>query len=232
MGLASVSLMLASGCNLASTGQNIQGKRHFDQGQYTQAISSFQQALQNNPRSADAWYNLGATYYYLGVQQRNADWLRQSDQFFRQALAIDPNHSDAWRSLAALTVQNGRIAEAFQLIDGWRASVPGSAEPVIELARMYREAGNVNAAKQLLVDALNLESTNARALKAMGQIREDAGEYQLALENYVRSYQSNNMQPDVAQKIAALQGTVRAAQVVPFQPGQSRLGSLNQYVPR
>ena len=97
---------------------------------------------------------------------------------------------------------------------------------------MYRETGNRAQATQLLSDALNVDSTNARALKAMGQMREEAGQYAMALENYVRSYQSNNLQTDVAQKIATLQGRVRSAQTIPFQPGQNRLGSLNQYVPR
>lgn len=225
-------LLLAGGCNLAATGNNMSGKRLFEQGQYAQAVDSFQRAIQNNPRSADAWYNLGATYYYVGKQQRNSTWLQQSDQMFRQALAVDPNHADSYRSLAALLVESGRSNEAFQLIESWRASAPDSAEPVIELARMYNEAGNRTQATQLLVAALNIDPNNARALKAMGKMREDSGEYQLALQNYIRSYQANNLQTDVAQRIAALQGTIRTTQVVPPAPGQARMGSVNRHVPR
>jgi Tfp pilus assembly protein PilF len=225
-------LLAVSGCGVASTGQNIQGKRMFEQGQYPQAIDAFQNAIRNNPRSADAWYNLGATYYYLGKQQRNVAWIQQADQYFRQALATDPSHADSWRSLASIMVESNRVQEAFQLIQSWRANAPGSAEPVIELARMNSEIGNQAIAKQLLVDALNIEPNNARALTAMGVLREQNGETQLALENYIRSYQANNMQPEVAKRIAALQGTIRTAQVVPFQPGQNRLGSAYQHVPR
>ena len=221
-----------SGCGVASTGQNIQGKRMFEQGQYAQAINAFQGAVQNNPRSADGWYNLGATYYYLGRAQKNSEWLQTADNYFRQALAVDPGHSDSWRSLAAMMVESNRTQEAFQLIQSWRANAPGSAEPVIELARMNSESGNLPAAKQLLVDALNIDPKNARALTALGVLREQSGETQLALENYIRSYQANNMQPEVAQRIAALQGTVQSAPVTPFQPGQSRLGSANQHIPR
>ncbi len=225
-------VVLSGGCNLASTGNNVQGKRLFDQGNYARAIESFQTAVQHNPRNADAWYNLGATYYYLGKQQRNAEWLQQADQLFRQALAADPNHADSWRSLAVLTVENGRTDEAFEMIKTWRASAPYSAEPVIELARMYSEAGNRTQASQLLSDALQIDPNNARALKAMGQMREQSGEMQLALQNYIRSYQANNLQADVAQKIASLQGTIRTTQAIPLQPGQNRLGQINQHVPR
>ena len=101
-------IMLLAGCNLASTGNNVQGKRLFDQGQYTQAMEAFQTAVEHNPRNADAWYNLGATYYYLGKQQRNVAWLNQADQLFRQALVVDPNHAHTWRSLTALMIENGR----------------------------------------------------------------------------------------------------------------------------
>lgn len=221
-----------SGCGVASTGQNIQGKRMFEQGQYAQAIDAFQGAVRNNPRGADGWYNLGATYYHLGRSQKNAEWLQTADQYFRQALVVDPGHADSWRSLAALMVESNRSQEAFQLIQSWRANSPGSAEPVIELARMSSESGNVPAAKQLLVDALNIDPNNARALTALGVLREQSGETQLALENYIRSYRANNMQPEVAQRIAALQGTVQSTQPASLQPGQSRLGSASQHVPR
>ncbi len=227
-----VAVAVLSGCNLASTGNNVQGKRLFDQGQYAQAIDSFQTAVEHNPRNADAWYNLGATYYYVGKQQRNTAWLQQADQLFRQALAADPNHADSWRSLAALTVESGHADEAFKMIQSWRDTAPGSAEPVIELARMYSEAGNRTQANQLLVDALKIDPANARALKAMGKMREESGELQLALQNYVRFYQANNLQTDVAEKIAALQGTIRTTQAIPLQPGQTRLGQVNQHVPR
>jgi len=233
VGLLSVMLcMVLTGCNVTSSGHNMYGKQLFEQGQYASAIQSFQQALRDNPQSADAYYNLAATYSHLGRQQNNANWMQQADQLYRYAIALNPMHGDAYRGLTAQMMHGGQTAQAFQMMQTWRAQTPQSAEPVIELARMYHETGNRNQATQLLVDALNLEPTNARALKALGSIREESGQYQLALDNYIRSYQANNLQADVAQKIAALQGVTRTAQVVPNQPGQTQLSSVNQYVPR
>lgn len=223
---------LLSGCNFSANGANMQGKRLFEQGQFAQAIEMFQRSIQANPRNADAYYNMAATYQYLGKQQKNGTWIQQADQLYRQALSLDPNHADAYRGLAALMVENGRTSDAFQMVQNWRLRQPNSAEPLIELARMFRETGNRSSSTQLLVDALNLDGNNARALKAMGQMREESGEYALALQNYIRSYQANNLQSDVAQKIASLQGLTRSAQAVPFQPGQNRLGSINQHIPR
>ncbi len=221
-----------SGCNVTSTGHNMYGRQLYEQGQYTAAIQSFQQALRDDPRSADAYYNLAATYSHLGRQQNNANWLQQADQLYQYAIALNPMHNESYRGYSALMMQNGRSAEALQLMQNWRAQAPQSAEPVIEMARMYHETGQRDQATQLLVDALNIEPTNARALKAMGRIREESGQYQLALDNYIRSYQSNNLQADVAQKIASLQGLAQTTQAVPWQPGQNQLGNVNQYVPR
>jgi tetratricopeptide (TPR) repeat protein len=118
------------------------------------------------------------------------------------------------------------------MLNDWRARSPRSPEPLIEMARLQKEAGNSPLAIQYLADALAVDGTNARALKAMGQLREEAGQYQLALENYVRSYQSNNMQRDVAERIAALQGRVAGVPPTPPRVGQTRVGEAWQYVPR
>ena len=226
-------LLLSTGCNIAATGHNMQGRRLYEQGQFAEALQTFQKALQANPRNADAYYNMAATYYFLGKQHQNSQWLQQAEPLYRHALNLDPDHADAYRGLSALMTESGRSGDAFQLVQNWRASVPYSAEPVIELARMYRESGNTQQSLQLLVDALHIDSSNPRALKAMGQLREEQGQYQLALENYTRSYQANNLQPDVAAKIASLQGQVQTiSQTAPSRPGQTRLGSVNQYVPR
>ncbi len=221
-----------AGCNFSATGHNIQGRRLFEQGQFAQALETFQQALAANPNNADAYYNLASTYAFLGKAQKNTTWLTQADQLFRNALNLNPNHADSYRGLAALMIESGRVNDAFQMVQDWRTRAPNSAEPVIELARMFQETGNRSQSMQLLVDALNLDNSNPRALNAMAVLREQSGEYGLALQNYIRSYQSNNLQPNIAQKIASLQGLVQSSTAVPFQPGQSRLGSVNQYVPR
>ncbi|HEY1065163.1 MAG TPA: tetratricopeptide repeat protein, partial [Pirellulales bacterium] len=49
---------------------------------------------------------------------------------------------------------------------------------------------------------------SARALAALGRWYEKEGDYAQALANYTRSLQSNQMQTEVAQRIAALQRAV------------------------
>jgi tetratricopeptide (TPR) repeat protein len=224
-------LCTLAGCNLTATGQNLQGKRWFEQGNYAQAIASFQQALRSNPQDADAHYNLARTYHTVGRVQNNAQWTQQADQYYRQALTIDPSMIEANRGLAVLMIENNHTPEAFSLLRTWQTREPMSPEPLVELARLYKEHGNKQQAIQHLSDALQVDANSIRALRDMGQIRDEEGNYQLALANYTRAYNLNTMQTDLAQRIAQLNGTV-ADQPNHLQSGQTRLGAANQFVPR
>ncbi|HMO16216.1 MAG TPA: tetratricopeptide repeat protein [Pirellulaceae bacterium] len=234
-----VLLLLPSGiaCNMAATGHNVHGRRLYEQGQFNQAFQSFNKAIQANPRNADAYYNMAALYHYLGRQQNNIQYLQQAEQLYGQAITFDNNHVSAYRGLAVRMLESGRGQDAFNMLRNWQARYPYSEEPLIEIASLLKDTGDRNRSMQYLVDALALNSQNARALKEMGQLREEAGQYQLALDNYIRSYQANNLQTDVAQKIASLQGQLAYSPGMPgpgqpIQPGQPRFGGANFYVPR
>lgn len=208
------------GCNTAKQ-QNAMGRASFLNGQYSQAINQFQQALNANPQNSDAMYNLGASYYTLGKQSRNGQWINQAEQFYRQAIAYNDQHVEAHRALAALLVESGRRNHAFDLLNSWRQRYPSSGEPLIELASLYTELGDQNQATNLLADALQVDGSNPRALKAMGYIRESQGQLNLALDNYLRSYQLDSRQTDVAQHINQLR--TRIAQGVQVPNGNSVL---------
>ena len=235
--LLATAMLGTSGCNLASNGDCLQGKRWFDAGNYNLAMQRFQQALNKNPRNPDAYYNIGAVYQRMAAQTRNANWLPHAENYFRQAINLNDQHVEAHRALAVLLVQSNRQNHAFDLLRTWQQRHPESPEPLVELARLHQEYGDRQRAVQFLADAIGIDGRNARAHKALGIIREQEGQYQLALDNFMRSYQSNNMQPDVAEKIAALQTRLQtaAAPNYSFQNRQGTLtqpGTANQYIPR
>lgn len=224
-------LVACQGCGIASNGLNVEGRKAYESGSYNEAITKFQTALQRDPRNADGYYNLAAVYHQLGKVNKNQQWTSYAEQMYRKSIELDPGLADSHRGLAVLLIESGRQDYAFDLVRTWQARNPYSAEPLIELSRLYQEYGDRQQATKYLADALAVDSTNFRALKAMGHIRELDGQYQLALDNYVRAYNANNMQPDVANKIAQLQGQIRSAGV-PQTSGPQRLGNASQFVPR
>ena len=197
-------LTILSGCHVAADGQNLQGVRLFEQGQYNAAVQHFQQALATDPANADAHYNLAAALHRMGAQNNDEEMLNQAESLYNQCLDLDENHEDCYRGLAVLLVETGRSDRAFKLLKNWAASHPEVADARVELARLYEEFGDTETAKLHLNQALLIDENNHRAWAALGSIREQLGDLDQALANYQRSINLNQYQPAVANRIAAL----------------------------
>lgn len=196
--------LMTTGCRIAADRQNSIGRQSYESGQMAQAINRFQKALNLNPNNADAYYNLASSYYVLGKQSSNEQFIGQSEQLFRHAIALNDQHIDAHRALAGLLIETERQQYAFDLVDDWRKRYPNSAEPLIEIARLYQEYGDHRRATDFLSDAVRIDSSNVRALKALGHVREAQGQLSLALENYNRVMQLDVREVEVAQRIQQL----------------------------
>ncbi len=200
-----IGLVLTTGCSMFARRHNVLGTELFLSGQTSRAINEFQTALSRDQQNPDAWYNLGATYYALGKQSSHRPWIDQAETLFRQAISLDERHVAAHRSLAALLVETGRERFAFDLLNTWARRQPQLSEPLVELARLHQEYGDVARSADYLADALRIDTNNPVILKAMGHVRERQGQLALALENYSRSYQLDSRQMDVAQSINQIQ---------------------------
>jgi tetratricopeptide (TPR) repeat protein len=185
-------------------------------------LQRFQQAIQSDPNNADGYYNLAATYQQLGkLHQRKTD-LAQAESYYHQCLDHNPNHQDCHRGLAVLLVEQARSEDAFKLLEGWAERNPALPGPKIELARLFEESGNREAAKQHLIEAVAVDPTNARALAALGKLREESGDSGQALADYERSLAINRFQPQVASRVTSLRSSLSTAPVV-TPPGGTRL---------
>jgi len=196
-----------AGCRYTAIGNNIDGKRLYEQGQFTAALQSFQKATARDPNNADAFYNMAATYHKMGTVSSEKQYLTQAEDLYRQCLALSPDHVDCHRGLAVLLAETDRPDQAFTLLKDWAKYRPGNADAFVELARLHHEFGKQDVATQHLEHALSLDYNNWRALRALAMVRENTGDVDQALANYQRSYQLNGFQHDVASRIARLQQT-------------------------
>jgi len=202
-------IVAASGCNnIQSQAANVEGVKLYQQGNYQQASDRFQQAIAQNPRSPEGYYNLAASLHKTGTLYNRPNDLKQAENLYNQCLERDPNHAECYRGLAVLLNETGRQQEAFNLLNHWAGNAPKSPDPKIELARLLEEVGQPEQAKAQLVDALTIDPHNARALTALGRLRDQSGDHAQALANYQRSLNENRFQPEVAARVAQLQGAV------------------------
>lgn len=205
-----VGLSVLGGCRWASSGQNTLGVSLYQQGRYTEALQQFQSAQTTDPHNPDAYYNLASTYHKLGVTQKDQRMIDQAESLYNQCLDLSPNHVDCHRGLAVLLVESGRPDSAFTFLKNWSNSNPQLPDPRVELSRMYQEFGETKTAERYLDEVLAMDPNNYRAWSARGQMREASGDLNQALQNYQQSLAINSLQPDVYQRVAAL--NVRIAQ--------------------
>jgi tetratricopeptide (TPR) repeat protein len=124
------------------------------------------------------------------------------------------------RVLAVLLIEENRPKDAFALVQNWAAQAPSLAEPRVELARLYEEFGNKEAAANMLAEAVQLNPRDARHWAAMGKVREEMGDNTQALTDYQQSLAINPNQPDVAARATTLQNALaHQPLVLPAPPG-------------
>src|SRR6056297_3506059 len=109
------SMLLASqvGCQFAASGQNAQGARLFETGQYSAAMQEFQKAIASDPTNADGYYNLARVTHQMGVQRNDPALTEQAEALYNQCLDHQPNHVECYRSLAVLLTETDRSDKAF-----------------------------------------------------------------------------------------------------------------------
>ena len=203
--LATAMLCITSGCQWASVGQNVDGTRHYNAGNFSAAADRFRQAMQSDPQNPDSYYNLGMTYHRQGMLRNNSEDLDQAERFYDQCLERDLNHRDCHRALAVLLVERGDAEGAQALLEGWVERSPSSADAKVELARLKSEFGDREAAIEYLTDALEYDPHHQCALTALGTMREQMGDHKQALACYQRSLRANRFQPQVQNRVASLQ---------------------------
>jgi tetratricopeptide (TPR) repeat protein len=235
--LVGAGLTMAGGCtNFVANSRNADGVTLFQRGQYEQALQQFQEATYADPNNADGYYNLGATYPRLAQlrpqPESRTDSLARAETCYHQCLEHNPNHRDCHRGLAVLLIEEGRQPEALTLMNNWVAQQPSAAEPRMELARLYSEFGNKEAAANMLAEAMKRNPNDARLWAAWGKIREETGDYQQALGNYQHSLAIDPGQPDVAARVAALQrASAQQPLALPPPPGTTQPVVAGQSAP-
>jgi len=218
-----------SGCQWAASGQNSQGAKLYQQGQFTAAMQEFQKAIASDPKNADGYYNLAATTHRLGVDRKDSALMSQSEALYNQCLDHDPNHVECHRGLAVLLIDTGRPDRAFALMKNWAAQNPTYAEPRIELARLYQEANEPQTALKYLEDAVQQDANNARAWLALGRLRETSGDLPQALQNYQRSLAINGSQPMASERVAALSRQITSQTDASLSAGGTRVAQPLPY---
>ncbi len=151
------------------------------QGRFGEAIASYRQSADLNPRSHNAWFNLGETLLYT----REYD---QATPFLRRATELAPDFLEAWVQRARLAISGrGDVATARQLVTTAEDRIPPTAwrPSMVEFVRITRPQNLQEYLQRLRPGTYGLDSTNyhsvrGRYLAQLGRRAEAAVEFDSA----------------------------------------------------
>lgn len=104
-------------------------------GNYDSAVGYFENAVNKNPRRADAWVQVG----YCKVKQGKS---QEAIRAYQQALQLKPEDADIHNKLGDAYYYAGRLREAIESYETAKDLRPDNAETFYNLAIAYNEAGN------------------------------------------------------------------------------------------
>ena len=109
-------------------------------GNYEGALGFFENAVNKDPKRAEAWIQVG---FCKAKQGKTADAIRA----YQQALQLQPNSAEVYNKLGDAHFYAGKFSEA---IDAYKEAArlqPKSSEAYYNLALTYREIGNIDMAE-------------------------------------------------------------------------------------
>jgi S1-C subfamily serine protease len=108
-------------------------------GNYDSAVGYFENAVNKNPRRAEAWIQVG----YCKVKQgKNQEAIRA----YQQAIQLKPDNAEAYNKLGDAYYYAGRLREAIESYTEAARLRPDWAETYYNLAVAYFDSGNLSMA--------------------------------------------------------------------------------------
>jgi serine/threonine-protein kinase len=132
-------------------------ERHDQERSLEQAIELFNQALERDPKFANAHAGLAEAYLRLYRLSKNPEYFRLAEAHCQRALALDDLVGQAWQTLGNIHTEAGRPEEALKDFEKALARTPRSPEVYRDLASAYGRLGRNDAAEAQYKKAISLQ---------------------------------------------------------------------------
>jgi tetratricopeptide (TPR) repeat protein/peroxiredoxin len=177
------------------------GSVFFQRGYFDQAASSFQQALRDDPSSAEALYGLGSSYL---SQQKIAD----ARDCFERATKLKASYpgtlANAWNNLGLLATQEGRTGEAIRCFQEAARLSPDNLIALNNLGSAYRSQKNWDAARRTFEHALEVSPENPESNYGLGMVFAQADDTGRAYEYLQRALKARADYPEALNNLGIL----------------------------
>ncbi|HCC79286.1 MAG: hypothetical protein A2X25_08775 [Chloroflexi bacterium GWB2_49_20] len=153
------------------------GMLYHEQYMLGKAIATFQKVIEQDPRNASAWNNLGRVFTDQGRQD-------SALHAFKKAIKLAPRYANAWNNLGNFHRQNAQSRDALHAYKQSARFEPQNAKPVINLAHTHLDAGQPDLAIRAYKKATRLVPANAALLNELGTIYREMNRFKDAIAAY------------------------------------------------
>lgn len=157
---------------------NYLGLTIYEQGNYLEAITIFDSAIQLNPKEPDYFVHRGL------ARHGNGD-TKGAEADYRAALQLNPGHSIAYHNLSILLKQDGK--ESRELLDKAIENNPDLSYPYIERGAYLLEEEDYTGALRDFNKALQLDPKSAENWLNRGLAKEKVGDLRGAYHDFTRT---------------------------------------------
>jgi len=139
------------------------GQIYQHQGNYPQAVSAYQQALQLSPDKWEVWQTLGDLY-------RQLDEFQKAIACYERVIDINPGGSRGFYEIADLYLRSGQPDLAAEAIEKGISLKPKDINFRLRAGQIYEESGDLEKASQAYRAALEINPNNDQALQGMERL--------------------------------------------------------------
>jgi tetratricopeptide (TPR) repeat protein len=139
----------------------------FERGYYEQSEAFLQQAVKNDPTSAEALYGLGSAFLQQNKSKEARDCFEKTLQLHASYPGTLPN---AWNNLGILAAREGNTDVAIQHFQHALQIDPDHAIALLNLGNAYRQEKDWPEAERALKHALTLNPDDPEANYSLGMV--------------------------------------------------------------
>lgn len=131
-------------------------------------VHEFEEIVKLDPNSVLARLDLAAAYL-------NENRLADAAKTYDAVLERQPRHKDALKISGDLLRKQGQLDEAAKRYERLRRLAPDDPRPIFLLGAVYHQAGNLQAAERMFIDAAQFPHLRAEAWSNLGAVMVEQG---------------------------------------------------------
>lgn len=152
------------------------GTKHYDNGEYEQAIEEFKKAIEIKPDFYQAYHNLGLSYASLAQYQ-------DAKNSFEKTIQIKPDSAETYKSLGKVCIALKNYDDSLFYYKKYTELNPNDAQAYFDIGMIYNILGNAEQMIHYFEEAVKVNPNFAEAYSGLGSTYLFLKQYNKAREN-------------------------------------------------